>query len=301
MARDKDAAVEDMGTNLHPDPLAPSRPALRYHGAKWRLAPWILSHMPAHEVYVEPFGGSAAVLLRKSRSLIEVYNDLDGEVVNFFRVMRDCPGRLIEQIRWTPFAHAEWQLAFEPDGDPLEAARRFFIRSYMSIAGPTAQWGTGWRRQTTYSRGANGNNSMTPAAVSFAKVEHLYQVGERLRGVIIEEMPALEVIERYDGPEALFYLDPPYVPQTRSKWAGHAYREEMDEAGHAQLLERVHSIEGMALISGYRCTLYDEQLADWRRVDKTARVNGQSNAVESLWISPRAWARLRHTDLPLFS
>lgn len=282
------------------DPMAPSRPALRYHGAKWNLAPWIIRHIPAHEVYCEPFGGSAAVLLRKPRSLIEAYNDLDGEAVNFFRVLRDSPGLLVEKIKMTPFAHAEWKLAFEPARDTVEAARRFFVRSYMSIAGPTAQWGTGWRRQTTYSRGADGKNSMTPAAISFAKVEHLYQVADRLRGVFVEEMPAGDVIERYDGPEALFYLDPPYVPETRSKWAGNAYAVEMDQAGHAELLATLHGIQGMALLSGYRCALYDAELADWHRLDKTARVNGQSNAVESLWLSPRAWDRLRHADLPLF-
>ena len=119
-----------------PSPTAPHRPALRYHGAKWRLAPWIISCIPAaHDSYIEPFGGSAAVLLRKSRSPIEVYNDLDGDVVAFFRMLRERPDDLIRAIYWTPFAHAEQQLSRQPTDDPLERARRLYARSYLTISG----------------------------------------------------------------------------------------------------------------------------------------------------------------------
>lgn len=282
------------------DPMAPDRPALRYHGAKWRLARWIIPQLPGHKLYCEPFGGSGAVLLRKPRSNLEVYNDLDGEVVNFFRVIRDEPVRLIQAIKLTPFAKAEWELSFEHDPDPLERARRFYIRSYMSIAGPTAQSSTGWRRQKVLSRGANGESKRTPAAITFAKTEHLHQVADRLRGVTIECDKALEIIRRYDSPETVFYCDPPYVPETRGHWKRHAYLHEMDEEDHRYLALLLERIEGMAIISGYRCALYDELYEDWQRGDKRTRINGPGSAVESLWLNPAAVERRKHTDLPLF-
>lgn len=282
------------------DPLAPSRPALRYHGSKWLLSRWIVPQLPAHELYCEPFGGSAAVLLNKSRSYLEVYNDLDGDVVNYFRMLRDSPGRLIEAIKLTPFAKTEWELSFEHDPDPVERARRFYIRSYMSIAGPTAQWNTGWRRQKVLSRGRNGEKKMTPAAISFAKTEHLYQVADRFRGVTIEHDAARAIIERYDSPESLFYVDPPYVTETRGRWKGHAYAHEMDDEDHREMAESLHQVVGMVVLSGYRCDLYDELFGDWQRHDKTARINGPGSAVESLWLNPQAAERQQHADLPLF-
>jgi DNA adenine methylase len=125
----------------------PSRPAFRYHGAKWRLAKWIIGYFPDHDCYVEPYGGSAAVLLQKGRSWLEVYNDKSRQVVNFFQVLREQTDDLVRAIELTPWAKAEWELAQVDDPDPVEAARRFYIRAYMSLAGPTAQWRTGWRRQ----------------------------------------------------------------------------------------------------------------------------------------------------------
>ena len=112
--------------------LEPSRPPLRYHGGKWRIAPWIIGQLPEHDAYVEVFGGAAGVLLRKPRSPIEVYNDLDNQVVNFFTVVR-CRGTCAELARavdLTPFSRAEFELAHEPSGDPVEAARRFVTRTY---------------------------------------------------------------------------------------------------------------------------------------------------------------------------
>lgn len=283
------------------DPNAPSRPALRYHGAKWNLAPWVIRHFPAHELYCEAYGGSGAVLLRKDRSLLEVYNDLDEEVVNFFRVMRDDPDRLIRGIEMTPFAKAEWELSYQPAEDPVEAARRFYVRAYMSIAGPTAQWSTGWRRQKKFSRGTGGESKMTPAPISFMRTEHLYTVANRFRGVQIERDDAIAVIERYDTPETLFYCDPPYVCETRGHWKDKAYTHEMDDDDHRELGNVLHQVEGMVVLSGYRCDLYDEAFADWQRFDRSARVNGPGSATESLWLNPAAVERRRHGDLPLFS
>ena len=272
---------------------APGRPALRYHGGKWRLTPWTLSHLPAaHDTYVTGFGGSLSDLLRKARSLIEVANDLDGDVMTYFRVLRERPEELIRQIRLTPFHVGEYRQAQEPTDDPMERARRFYIRSYMAIAGPTAQANSGWRRQKVFSRGRDGRKMMTPAAVTFFNVDHLYDVAARLTGVTFEQSPALELIDRYDNPRTLFYLDPPYHPETRSWWATTTYRHEMSHEDHVELLAAVNRVRGMAAVAGYRCALYDEALAHWTRHDKVSRTNGDGSAVESLWVNPAAVAAL---------
>lgn len=275
----------------------PKRPALRYHGSKWRIAKWIIGYFPPHECYVEPFGGGAAILLRKPRSWLEIYNDKDNQVVNFFRVLREQSDALIGAIEFTPFAKAEWELSFLNDPDPVEQARRFYVRAYMSIAGPTAQWSTGWRRQKVITK-QNGKKRMTPAAISFMKVDHLYEITERLKGVQIECDDALAVIQRYDSPETLFYLDPPYPSSTRGRWKRHGYTHEMTDGQHGELSTVLHNIEGMAVISGYRCGLYDNLYADWQRVDKRVRTNAaRGDATESLWISPNS----QGARLPLFS
>lgn len=271
--------------------VAPKRPALRYHGAKWRLAPWIASFIAEeHDLYNEPCGGSGAVLLRKPRSKLEVFNDLDGDVVNFFRMLRERPDELIRSIYWTPFAHAEQKLSYEPTDDLLERARRFYVRSYLTISGPTAQWNSGWRRQKKFSRGRNGKGQMKPAATSFMEVEHLYQVAERLRGVIIEQADALEVIRRYDAPRTVFYVDPPYVAATRKRWKAQAYQHEMTDEQHRELAAGLHDCRGMVLLSGYDGELYQELFGDWTRLERQVRTNGNSEimATESLWLNPVA-------------
>lgn len=270
---------------------APARPALRYHGAKWILARWIVGNLPDdHDSYVEPFGGSAAVLLRKPRSRLEIYNDLDGDVVNFFEVLREREGELIRAIYWTPFAHAEQRLAYEPANDPLERARRLYVRSYLTISGPTAQWNSGFRRQKMLSRGRNGFSRMKPAPVSFMETDHLYQVAERLRGVIIEQADALEIIRRYDNDRALFYIDPPYVAATRKRWASSAYQHEMTDGQHRELADALHGCRGMVVLSGYDGRLYQKLFGDWRRLERQARTNGNTaeTATESLWLNPAA-------------
>lgn len=290
---------------------APTRPALRYHGAKWVLSSWIVSCLPAdHDSYIEPFAGSAAVLLNKPRSNLEIYNDLDGDVVNFFQVLREREEELIRAIYWTPFAHAEQQLSLQPTDDPLEAARRFYVRSYLTISGPTAQWNSGWRRQKKMSRGRKGESRMKPAALSFMELEHLYQVAERMRGVIIEQADALDLIRRYDHDRAVFYVDPPYVYSTRTRWSGAAYKHEMTDDQHRQMAVVLHKCAGMVVLSGYDSELYRELFAAWTRLDREFRTNGNTGrkATESLWLNPAARAALdaqreqaERNALPLFA
>lgn len=271
---------------------SPRRPAFRYHGAKWLLAPWVLQFIPGPEyvdLYGEPYGGSAAVLLRKPRHLLEVWNDKSDDVVNFFAMLRQCPERLVEAVHWTPFARREWEHAGELTGDPLERARRFYVRASMSIAGPTARWSAGFRRQKVLSRAENNRRRMTPAPLSFMKLEHLFKVAERFRGVQIECDDALAMIARYDQPRAFFYCDPTYLHETRGRWQSTAYEHEMSTEEHRGLAEALKGIEGLAAVSGYAHPLYKElyEAQGWQRVNRLARTNGQGSREESLWLNPK--------------
>lgn len=258
-----------------------SRPLLRYHGGKWKLAPWILQHLPQHRVYVEPFGGGASVLLRKPRSYAEVYNDLDGEVVNLFRVARDDGEALARVLDLTPFARAEFAGAYEPSDDPMEQARRTLVRSFMGFgsAGASGQ-STGFR--------ANSNRrGTTPAHDWMNFPDCLRLVVQRLRGVVIENRDALQVMQSHDCDEAVHYVDPPYVHSTRNvRGRAPAYRHEMADEAHEQLAAGLRTLRGRVVLSGYRCDLYDGLYRGWQRIDAAAHANGARDRVESLWLSP---------------
>jgi DNA adenine methylase len=274
----------------------PTRPALRWHGGKWKLAPWILAHFPRHRIYVEPFGGAASVLLRNSRSYAEVYNDLDDWVVNLFRVLRDeaLALRLITQLRLTPFARNEFDAVREigeATGDQVELARRLVIRSFMGF-GSNAHNGrsTGFRANTS-------RLGTTPAEDWANYPEALPALIERLRGVIIEHRDAIAVMLAHDSAETLHYVDPPYMPETRSPANKYdlkyrMYRHEMDEGGHTRLLEELRRLEGCVVLSGYACPLYDDRLSDWHRVETAAHADGARPRTEVLWLNSTCWQRL---------
>lgn len=276
----------------------PTRPALRYHGGKWRLAPWIISHFPAHHVYVEPYAGAASVLLRKERSYAEVYNDLDGEIVNLFRVLRD-PAQareLTRLLKLTPYARTEFEASYLTDGDPIEQARRTVTRSFMGFSSSlTGTWTTGFR--------SNCNRSgSTPAHNWQDYPEALEGIVERLRGVVIENQPALKMLARYDTLKTLHYVDPPYPLATRgSRWSGNAYRYEMSDDDHRQLAEVLHSLQGMVIISSYPCDLYDDELfPTWQRVQRIAYADKAARRTEVLWLSPRTSKELNHEAMKCY-
>lgn len=261
--------------------MTPARPLVRYHGGKWKLAPWILSHLPTHRCYVEAFGGGGSVLLQKPRCHAEVYNDLDGEIVNLFRVARDQGEALASVCALTPFSRDEFQEAYEPAAAPLEQARRTVIRAFMGFgsAGTSGQ-PTGFRSNSTRS-------GTTPAHDWANYPRHLAAIVERLRGVVIENKDALACMRQHDGPATLHYVDPPYVHSTRNlRTRAPAYRHEMSDAQHRQLASGLRELSGMVVVSGYRCELYDELFDGWQRVDGHAHADGAKPRVESLWLSP---------------
>lgn len=261
----------------------PSRPLLRWHGGKWMLAPWIIAHFPPHRVYVEPFGGAASVLLRKPRAYAEIYNDLDDDVVGLFRVLRSRRAcELIEALRLTPYARSEFDLAYAETDCPVERARRLIARSFMGFgAGGATGHSTSFR--------ANGNGT---GGGWRNYPEALKAIVERLLGVVIEHRPAIDVCRQHDGPETLLYLDPPYLPETRSYCVKLRYRHEMSDGDHAAFLQEIVSLRSMVVLSGYPSPLYDDALAGWRRVERPALADGARKRTEVLWINPAASRRL---------
>jgi DNA adenine methylase len=265
---------------------APARPALRYFGGKWKIARWIVSHFPGHTCYVEPFGGAASVLLHKIPSFIEVYNDLNGGVVNFFRVLRERPAELLAAIDLTPYSRAEFLQAQEPCDDPVERARRFYVWAWQGRGRAGVREPGGWRFMKRATR------SQTPVD-DWNNHRHLWGVVRRLKEVQIEQDDALSVVQRYDAPQTLFYLDPPYLQDTRSgRWGNGAYAFEYERIDHCRLAEALRDIEGMAIVSGYPSDLYDDLYAGWGRVTRLAPKSGGRKggmtAVECLWLSPNA-------------
>lgn len=253
------------------------RPALRYHGGKWKLAPWIISHFPQHRVYVEPYGGGASVLLRKQRCYAEIYNDLDGEIVNMFRVYRDHGDELLSRLAATPFARDEFTRSYTQTEDEVEQARRTIVRSFMGF-GSAAACGknTGFRN--------NSNRSGTTPAHDWANFPRSAKaLVERLQGVVIENKPAVELMPVFDSKDTLYYVDPPYVASTRDK--GHDYRFEMCEDEHRGLASVLASLQGMVVVSGYGNDLYNEIFDGWVCRTVKAHADGALPRIECLWMN----------------
>ena len=259
-----------------------SRSVLRYFGGKWAIAPWIIEHMPEHRIYVEPFGGAASVLLRNPRSKIEVYNDLDDEIVGIFQLLQQpqqC-ARLMRMLARTPYARREFEMAFHPSNDPVIRAKRAIVRAYMSFH-HEALFNP---KKTTFAdaRHRNGNHCKAHEWMTYPR--HLVNVCRRLRGVVIENRVASEVIRAQDSPTTLFFIDPPYLPSTRSN---SGYRCELTQAQHVALLEQLLTIQGRAMVAGYPSDLYDNMLQGWQRIERKHFASGSRQArTEVLWISP---------------
>jgi DNA adenine methylase len=278
---------------------APTRPILRWHGGKWLLAPWILSHFPAHRVYVEPYGGAWSVGFQKKRSYAEIWNDLDDELWNLFSVLKDDrrAARLVDLICLTPFARAEFDHAYAPTRNTVERARRLLVRSFMGHGsdGASGIYRTGFRA-------ASNRSGTTPAHdwVNFPPA--LAQVIERLRGVVIERRPALQIMARHDAPDALHFVDPPYLIETRSRANrrtdnGGVYRHELTSEQHVELLASVQDLEGMVILCGYPSDLYNDMLPKWRRIDRKAFADGALERTECLWLNQACADRQGTKDL----
>lgn len=280
--------------------MALTSPVMRYHGAKWRMAPWIISHFPRqqnYDVYTEAYGGSAGVLMRAPRTQHEVYNDLDSNIVNVFRVLRDPwkAQQLARLCRLTPYSRTEFNRAAEPSNDPVEQARRTLLRASAGFGSAAATAKASGFRTFTGDRCPRGCIAGTWIEYQQAIMEFT----ERLQGVLIESRPALEVLRQHDRECTLHYVDPPYLTETRNT-SGSTYRYEMETDDHIELLETLTHLEGYVVLSGYDSELYRDALAGWTLITTDAQASSNAGAVsrtECLWLSPRAAKEQRQSDM----
>ncbi len=276
------AEASTLGTRRdEPSAVAIRRPALRWHGGKWRLAPWIIRHLPAHDAYLEPYGGAASVLLRKPPAPLETINDLHGRLVNFFTILRSRPDELVGAVELTPYARAEFQRAHQQADDPLEDARRLYVLANQGRGGAASgRTRAGWRAEH------NPTHRLVPPRDFTAA--HLRAIAARLKHVQIEHADALAVIARYDSPGTLHYVDPPYVRAARNPRSQSRYAHDLSDADHRALAALLHQVQGMVVLSGYPSELYAELYDDWQRLDRHARDDAGGARIESLWRNPAA-------------
>lgn len=263
----------------------PRRIVFGWYGGKFSHLNWLLPLLPDCHHYCEPFSGSAAVLLNRHPSPIETYNDIDGEVVNFFRVLRDKQDELTRAIALTPFAREEFYYATASDTEPVadvERARLFFVRARQARTGlaQTASLGRWANCKNTSRAGMSGVVSRW-----LGSIEMLPEVAARLLRVQIENRPATEVICLYDEVDSLFYCDPPYPHESRGDVK--AYGFEMTDFDHASLAHVLAKIRGKAAVSGYRCDVMDTLYRGWRYVEAPAKKCHSTKGIrqEALWMN----------------
>ena len=268
------------------------RTVIKYPGAKWGLAEWIIGLMPSHKCYVEPFFGSGAVFFRKAPSRIEFINDIDGEVVNLFRCIRDRPKELERAIALTPYSRAEYETALASRAAPppnaggtpdVERALAFLVQHWQ---------GHGFR---TYCR-SGWKNDIAGREYAYAMQywnrlpAWIAAVVERLKQAQIECSTAVELIRRVNNPEVLIYADPPYLLSTRHGKKQYSY--EMTGADHAELLEALLAHQGPVLLSGYDNPLYNGALEGWDKLRHLTVAEGGQKRVETLWCNFGVQTRL---------
>jgi DNA adenine methylase len=289
-----------------------SRPVLRYHGGKFRLAHRLISIFPPHQIYTEAFGGGASVLMLKPRSAAEIYNDLDGEVVNVFRVLqnRRKAKRLTELLRLTPFAREEFKLSYKQARTDVERARRTIVRSFMGFGSDSITRmkascaGFNTRLSSTMGTGFrwNANERHTTPASDWRNFPNSIELFvERLQGVTIEHRDAADILRKMDTEDTLHYLDPPYPISTRQTVNGtslkHRYRHEMLDSDHENLAATVMALRGMVVISSYASELYRRLYAGWNTLSWTSGqfCNASSKRTETVWLNEAAWRGSRRT------
>lgn len=260
--------------------------AFGWYGGKFSHLKWLLPQLPDCKHYCEPFAGSGAVLLNRAPSPVETYNDIDGEVVNFFKVLRQEKETLIEQIALTPFSREEFGIACEldPNLSNLERARRFYIRA--------RQVRTGLAQTASIGRWANCKNTSRAGMSGVVSrwlggVKQLEFIAERLLRVQIENRPANDIIRLYDSKTTLFYCDPPYIHNTRGDTKSYAF--EMTDKDHKVLAETLNNIEGLAAISNYECELMEElyPVSKWTKIFSPAKTIHSTKDIrqEVLWVN----------------
>lgn len=249
---------------------------LNYPGSKWSMAEEIVKLMPKHKAYLEPFFGSGAVFFSKPKDIVETINDIDGRLVNLFRVMRDNPERLQYLVEHTLYSREEYLMSIEACIDPVEDARRMLVRLWFAVGGKTSAV-SGFRKNISW-KGPYNTYEWTDM---YGRIGH---AAIRLKDAQIENKPALELIEQHNDSDTLIYCDPPYL---KSELVSSHYKYDFSFDDHKRLLELIKAHTGPAMISGYDSELYDEHLKGWNRFTKTTKVGitnkRKSDREEILW------------------
>ena len=252
-----------------------------------KISSWVISFFPRHEIYVEPFGGAAGVLLNKRPSPLEVYNDLNSDLVNFFRVLRDKEkaAELIRRLKLTPYAREEYYSFYPmPEGDDIERARALVCRAGMGIGVRMAV------SESPAGFAADNKKIRKNAKVFVNHVERINEIAERFRSVVIEHKDALELIPRYDSPDTLWYLDPPYNCRYSFRYKHNINQEAM--------LGAFKNVSGYVVLSGYENALYADELAGWHMETRPHHNFANQRTKECLWLSPRTWDALQRERDP---
>lgn len=249
---------------------------LKYPGAKNRIANWICEYIPPHKVYLEAYFGSGAVFFNKIPAKIETLNDLDGNVVNYFKIIRERPQELAQQLNMTPYGRDEYYQSCEilPEDSDLERARKFAVRCWQGF-GCSNLYRNGFR---------SSQQSKSPHTTKEWRnlPERLLEASERLKNAQIENLPATELIKRYNTSDVFLYVDPPYLHRTRKN---HLYRFEMEDQDHIELLELLARHQGKILLSGYDNEMYNKMLHGWKRVQTKTQAEAGIPRVETLWMN----------------
>lgn len=249
---------------------------LNYPGSKWNMADLIIENMPAHKAYLEPFCGSCAVFMSKPKSVLETINDLDGRLVNLFKVMRDQPEKLQYLILHTLYSREEYQKSVNISPDPIEDARRMTVRLWFGIGGKTRSV-PGFRKNISW----NGPYNTYEWNDMYSRIG---QAASRLKEAQIENMDAVELIRQHNDKDKLIYCDPPYV---KSSLVSEHYKYDFTIDNHKVLIEAIKNHKGKVMVSGYESTLYNRELADWPQIRKETKVGitslKKSNRTEVIW------------------
>ena len=241
----------------------------RWYGGKWLMGKWIASHFPNHRVYVEPFGGMFSVGLQKPTSKTEIYNDLHKHAVNFWIQLRDRPQELISLIKQTEFSRETLDWAKNSGLDELDQAHRFYCQCLLTFEGGGGR--------------SSGTSKQRIARAQKHQHDHLLAIANRIQNLTIKNVDAFSIIEEYDSPETLFYIDPCYLPNTRSK--GNNYLHDMTENDHVELAKLLNKVKGKVVVSGYYSQLYDSLYKNWDCYSKQSKTTSRNKADEYLWLN----------------
>ncbi|MGN0817706.1 MAG: DNA adenine methylase [Candidatus Coproplasma sp.] len=254
---------------------------LKYPGGKWRIADWIISFFPKHKVYVEPYFGSGALFFRKEPSYIETINDINGDIVNLFKVCREQPEELAAALTFTPYSRNEYVSCYDTSvGNEVERARRLIVRHHQSFGTTNSNLNT-WRN-------SQSANSPRTAAEWKRLPNIVLEISERLKDAQIECLDALKLIERYNSPDTLLYLDPPYMQGLRKRGM---YKYEMTDSQHEELISLILSSKSKIILSAYDNDLYNRSLKGWFTSEKHTTAQMGKHRIEKIYMnfSPSLW------------